>query len=68
MARAALKWSVRELSKAAKVAPSTVVRMEAGVELKPRTIEAMQRALESAGVEFTNGDKPGVRVKATRRR
>jgi hypothetical protein len=25
---------------------------------------AMQTALEAAGVEFTNGDQPGVRMKA----
>jgi hypothetical protein len=29
--------------------------------LKERTIDALQRALEAAGVEFTNGDQPGVR-------
>jgi hypothetical protein len=33
--------------------------------LKPRTVEAVQRALEAARVEFTNGDKPGVGLKAT---
>lgn len=68
MARAALRISVRDLAERAKVAPSTVSRFEAEEELKPRTIEALQRALESAGVEFTNGDKPGVRVKAARKR
>jgi hypothetical protein len=31
-------------------------------ELKERTIDALQRALEAAGVEFTNGDQPGVRL------
>jgi hypothetical protein len=31
--------------------------------LKPRTVEAIQHALEKAGVEFIDGDKPGVRVK-----
>jgi hypothetical protein len=30
--------------------------------LKERTIDALQRALESAGVEFTNGNQPGVRL------
>src|SRR5271157_5654276 len=31
-----------------------------------RTIDALQRALEAAGVEFINGDQPGVRLtKAT---
>jgi hypothetical protein len=30
--------------------------------LQERTIEALQRALEAAGIEFTNGDQPGVRL------
>lgn len=62
MARAALGWGVRELAAAAKVSTDTVARFERGDELKERTIDALQRALESAGVEFTNGDQPGVRL------
>jgi transcriptional regulator with XRE-family HTH domain len=62
MARAALGLGVRELAAAAKVSIDTVARFERGDELKERTIEALQRALESAGVEFTNGDQPGVRL------
>jgi hypothetical protein len=30
---------------------------------QPRTIEAIGRAFEDAGVEFTNGGQPGVRMK-----
>jgi hypothetical protein len=30
--------------------------------LKERTIDALRHALEAAGVEFTNGDQPGVRL------
>ncbi len=63
MARAALRLGVRDLAALAKVAADTISRLEAGSELKPRTIEAIQRALEKAGVEVTNGNKPGVRVK-----
>jgi transcriptional regulator with XRE-family HTH domain len=62
MARAALGLGVRELAVAAKVSIDTVARFERGEELKERTIEALQRALEAAGVEFTNGGKPGVRL------
>ena len=54
--------SVRELATIAKVATDTIARLEADKELKPRTVEAIQRALEKAGVEFTNGNKPGVRL------
>ena len=28
-----------------------------------RTVDAIRAALESAGVEFTNGDQPGVRMR-----
>jgi transcriptional regulator with XRE-family HTH domain len=62
MARAALGLGVRELAVLAKVSVDTVARFERGDELKERTVEALQRALETAGVEFTNGDKPGVRL------
>jgi len=62
MARAALGLGVRELAAAAKVATDTVTRFERGEELKRRTIDALQLALESAGVEFTNGDQPGVHL------
>ncbi len=65
MARAALKIGVRELAVMAKVATDTISRLETGKPLKPRTIEAIQRALEKAGVEFTDGNKPGVRLKQT---
>jgi transcriptional regulator with XRE-family HTH domain len=62
MARAALGLGVRELAAAAKVSIDTVARFERGDELKERTIDALQRALEAAGIEFTNGDQPGVRL------
>jgi transcriptional regulator with XRE-family HTH domain len=62
MARAALGLGVRELAAAAKVSIDTVARFERGDELKERTIDALQRAFEAAGVEFTNGDQPGVRL------
>ncbi len=62
MARAALGLGVRELAVSAKVSVDTVARFERGDGLKERTVEALQRALEAAGVEFTNGDKPGVRL------
>jgi len=47
----------------AKVATGTITRLEAGEVLKPRTVEAIQHAFEKAGIEFIDGDKPGVRVK-----
>ena len=62
MARAALGLGIRDLAVAAKVSIDTVARFERGEELKERTIDALQRALEAAGVDFTNGDHPGVRL------
>src|SRR5262245_20308030 len=62
MARAALGLGVRELAAAAKLSIDTVARFERGDELKERTIDALQQALEAAGVEFINGDQPGGRL------
>ena len=66
MARAALDLGIRELARSAKVSIDTITRFERGDPLKERTVEAIKRALEAAGVEFTNGEQPGVRLtKAT---
>ena len=40
----------------------TVTRIENGADAKQSTMDRLQRALEAAGVEFTNGDQPGVRL------
>jgi transcriptional regulator with XRE-family HTH domain len=61
MARAALNMGVRDLAKLAKVATGTITRLEAGEELKPRTVEAVKHALERKGIEFIND--VGVRVR-----
>jgi transcriptional regulator with XRE-family HTH domain len=65
MARTALGWGVRELAKAANVAPATVSRFEGGRGVQSRSIDAMLAALESAGVVFipANGGGPGVRLR-----
>ena len=65
MARAGLGLGVRELASAAVVTPETVVRLEKGNTLRPRTLAAIRSALESAGVEFIaeNGGGPGVRLR-----
>ncbi len=65
MARVALGLGIRELAQLAQVAPATISRFEAGDELKPRTVDALRSALESAGVIFVaeNGEGPGVRLR-----
>jgi transcriptional regulator with XRE-family HTH domain len=62
MARAAVKWGVRELAKKAGVAANTITRIENGADSKQSTMDALQGALEAAGVEFIDGDRPGVRL------
>jgi transcriptional regulator with XRE-family HTH domain len=70
MARAALGMGVRELAALAKVSADTVARFERGDDLKERTIDALQRALEVAGIEFIdeNGGGPGVRLRKRRQK
>lgn len=68
MARAGLGVSVRDLAEMAKVSTNTITRLEAGEDLKPRTVDAVRSALETAGVEFIpeNGGGAGVRLKKDR--
>jgi transcriptional regulator with XRE-family HTH domain len=63
-ARGLVDLSQQQLADAAKVGVVTVRQFEAGAA-QPRnaTAEVIQRALEAAGVEFTNGGRPGVRMK-----
>lgn len=65
MARAGTGLGVRELAAAAGVTPETVVRLERGENLRPRTLAAIRAALEAAGVEFIaeNGGGAGVRLR-----
>ncbi len=63
MARAALKWSVRDLAGKSGITANTISRIENGSDAKVSTLDAIRAALESGGVEFTNGDQPGVRLR-----
>ena len=59
-----------ELAKRAKLSVTTISNMEGvGRDILRssfETVRAVQRALEAVGVEFTNGDSPGVRLKASK--
>ena len=69
-ARALLDWSREELAKRAGQHASTVKRVETAdsENVSDEAREKLKMTLEAAGVEFTNGDAPGVRLKAKPRR
>ena len=64
-ARGLLGWSQTELGNAAGLSLSTIKRYEAGrgANGSQGVIDKMRAALEAAGVEFTNGGQPGVRLR-----
>jgi hypothetical protein len=64
-ARGLLDWIQAKPAEAARLAVSTVVRFERSGRAAPvGAIQVMQLAFEAAGVEFTNGDEPGVKLGA----
>jgi len=63
-ARALVDWSRDKLAQASGMTARTLARIEGGeTDPRPSTLAAIRTALESAGVEFTNGDAPGVRIR-----
>jgi transcriptional regulator with XRE-family HTH domain len=54
MARAALRIGVRELADLARVSTTTVTKLERGEQLLPRTAQDIKRALEAAGIIFSD--------------
>jgi predicted transcriptional regulator len=66
-ARALIRWEQRDLAETSKVSLPSIKRLETTpgpLAAQARTVEALRAALEAAGVEFTNGDQPGVRMRA----
>lgn len=62
-ARGLLDWSQTELAARSNLSESTVRDFEKGRRVpSPNNLAAIERAFEDAGVEITNGDKPGVRL------
>ena len=63
-ARTLIGWSQKDLAGASGLSLPTIQRMET---LGPHrssagNVEKVQRALEAAGIEFIDGDAPGVRL------
>jgi len=68
-ARALLRWSAQDLADRSRLGVATIRRAEAldgPVEMTPANAQLVTRTLEAAGVEFTNGNAPGVRLKKQR--
>jgi transcriptional regulator with XRE-family HTH domain len=66
-ARKLLGWRQAELAKQARIPAHSVESAESSVDqsfVPGHDMQAMRAALEAAGVEFTNGDEPGVKLKA----
>src|SRR5690348_1519068 len=69
-ARALLRWEQRDLAQASEVSLATIKRLETmpGILGAHRsTVTALRHAFESAGIEFTNGEAPGVRLRRDRK-
>ena len=61
MARAALRWGVRELAERAALNPNTITRIENGKSALSDTLMTLRLVLEEEGVEFIETD--GVRYR-----
>jgi transcriptional regulator with XRE-family HTH domain len=63
-ARGLLNWSQDQLAAAARVSVTTLRNFERGATVPvTNNLAAIRAALEAVGVEFTNGDAPGVRLR-----
>jgi transcriptional regulator with XRE-family HTH domain len=63
-ARGLMDWSQTELGVRANLSESTIRDFEKGRRVPTvNNLAAVRAALEAAGVEFTNGDQPGVRLR-----
>ena len=67
-ARALLRWDQKDLAQASRVSLPTIKRLEAArgaLRANSPTIDALERALHTAGIEFIpeNGGGPGVRLR-----
>ena len=67
-ARGLIDMTLVDLAKSATISKNVIVDFEKGRRVPNRNnLAAIQRVLEEAGVEFTNGDGPGVRLRKKKR-
>lgn len=63
-ARAMLDWTQGDLAERAGISKTGLNNIERGSsDPKASTLTAIRGALEGAGIEFTNGGEPGVKMK-----
>jgi transcriptional regulator with XRE-family HTH domain len=65
-ARALVRWSARELAEKADLSLPTIQRLEAAEGVPSTTVQTLmsiKAALEKVGVEFTDDEAPGVRLR-----
>jgi predicted transcriptional regulator len=68
-ARALLSWSQDDLATHTGVSYPTIARLESSdghLGGRPDTVGKIIGALEAGGVEFTNGEQPGVRLRSAK--
>jgi transcriptional regulator with XRE-family HTH domain len=62
-ARALVGWTQAQLAAAASLSEISIQQIEKGLtDPRASTLAAIERAFEAAGVEFTNGGQPGVKL------
>ena len=65
-ARSLLDWTQLKLAEAARIGTSIVTSFErSGRAAAAGAVHTMQHALEAAGIEFLDGEEPGVQLKKT---
>lgn len=65
-ARALLRWEQKELAKRSGISLPTIGRLESKpgkLDAYARTASAIRSTFERHGIEFYNGDEPGVRLR-----
>ena len=70
-ARGLIGWTQKDLAGKSKVALGTLRRMEESdgpASTRTETLIRVMTALQKAGVEFLNDDRPGVRLMAAQKR
>ena len=68
-ARTLLGWSQEHLAEAANLGTDTVQNFESQKKMpQPATVGLLRRALERAGIEFTEGDMPDVHLAETQKK